>query len=95
MTNADLLDRILEQLGTVRAQRPELRFGQLLATIGELAHDETGYSLWDVEDADFAMALERFARDLAGRAEPNVPADRDGSKPPPESTAAEPPRPVS
>jgi hypothetical protein len=67
MTTADLLEHILQQLGQVRARCPELRFGQLLATVGELAADETGHSLWDVEDADFAAALERFAADIARR----------------------------
>ncbi|MFO0969715.1 MAG: hypothetical protein U0793_29505 [Gemmataceae bacterium] len=65
MIAANLLDRILERLEQVRARRPELRFGQLVAIVGELAEDETGHSLWDVEDADFAVALERFAADLA------------------------------
>lgn len=67
MTTANLLDRILGQLGDVRARCPELRFGQLIATIGMLAEDETGHSLWDVDDADFAAALEHFAVDMARR----------------------------
>lgn len=67
MTTSDLLDRILKQLRDVRVQCPELRFGQLMAIVGELAQDETGHSLWDIEDTDFAAALERFARDMARR----------------------------
>jgi hypothetical protein len=67
MTTVDSLGRILAQLGQVRLRCPELRFGQMLATIGMLAEDETGHSLWDVEDADFALALERFASDMARR----------------------------
>ncbi len=63
MTTAEAL----EQLAAVRARCPELRFGQLLATIGMLAEDETGHGLWDVEDADFIAALERFSADLARR----------------------------
>jgi hypothetical protein len=73
MTMANLSDRILERLGEVRARCPELRFGQLLATIGELTADETGLSIWDVEDADFAAAVDRFATDLARRAERSEP----------------------
>jgi hypothetical protein len=42
----------------------------LIAIIGELAQDETGFSLWDVEDADFAAALQRFAADIARRGSP-------------------------
>lgn len=65
MSATDRLNRILEKLGDVRSRRPELRFGQLVAIVGELAHDETGRSLWDLEDDDFAAALERFANDMA------------------------------
>jgi hypothetical protein len=83
MITADLVDRILAQLGRVRARCPELRFGQMIAIIGELAQDETGHSLWDVEDPDFAAALDHFAADLARRqsdcAAPD--ADRGGVKP--------------
>ncbi len=74
------LDQILSVLEEVRDRCPELRFGQLIATIGMLAEDETGHSLWDVEDTDFAAALARFAADMARResniTEPsNVPSD--------------------
>src|SRR2546421_2220306 len=99
MTTANLLDRILDQLGEVRARCPELRFGQLIATIGELAQDETGHSLWDVEDADFASALARFAGDMArresDRAEPAAEPDRGGITSSLETTASQPPRQVS
>ena len=67
MTTAELVEQILAQLNEVRVRCPELRFGQLIATIGMLAEDETGHSLWDIEDADFAAALERFAADMARR----------------------------
>lgn len=93
MTTANLLDRILGQLGDVRARCPELRFGQLIATIGMLAEDETGHSLWDVEDADFAAALERFAVDMARRGAKPAAADGRGDKTSsPGSPAPPPPR---
>ena len=99
MTTADWLGRILEQLGEIQARCPELRFGQLIATIGMLAEDETGRSLWDVEDADFAAALERFAADMARRglkrAGPGAALDRAGIASSPGSTAGQPPRQVS
>ena len=92
MTTANLLDLILEQLGEVRLRCPELRFGQLIATIGMLAEDETGHSLWDVEDSDFLSALNRFSSDLAGRgreiAEQTAPPDRGGTPSSPVSTAS-------
>ncbi len=55
----------LDRLTVVRRLCPEMRFGQLAATIGLLAEDETGRNLWDVEDAEFAAAVERFAKDLS------------------------------
>ena len=57
-----------ERLAEVRALCPEMRFGQMLATVGLLGEDETGHTLWDVEDVEFAAALERFAADLKRRA---------------------------
>jgi hypothetical protein len=59
--------RNLKELEQVRVQVPDLRFGQLIAIVGELAADATGFSLWDREDDDFVVALERFAADLARR----------------------------
>jgi hypothetical protein len=68
-TGNSLPEGFLERLAEVQRLCPEMRFGQLLATIGLLAEDETGHSLWDVEDREFAAALERFAADLARRQE--------------------------
>jgi hypothetical protein len=95
MSTAQLLEGILGRLEAVRLRCPELRFGQLIATIGNLAEDETGHSLWDVEDADFAAALERFAQDMARRAEPDAAPDRGGSASSPGSTTPLPPRQLS
>jgi hypothetical protein len=58
---------ILIRLDEVRIRFPKLRFGQLIATIGMLAEDEVGHLLWDIEDADFAADVERFAADIARR----------------------------
>lgn len=99
MTTASLVEYILGQLEEVRVRCPELRFGQLVATIGMLAEDEVGHSLWDVEDADFAAALERFATDMARRgsehAEPSAAPDRGGIASSLASTPPQPPRQVS
>ena len=92
MTHADMVTRILGQLDEVRVRCPEFRFGQLIAAIGTLAEDETGSSLWDVEDSDFLSALNRFASDIAGRgggiAEQATPPDRGGIPSSPASTAS-------
>ena len=83
MKTTDWTADVLERLAEVRERCPEMRFGQLLATVGLLAEDETGHSLWEVEDTEFAAALERFAVDLARRgsdpAEPRAAPDRGGS----------------
>jgi hypothetical protein len=96
VSNVDLLDRILNQLGEVRVRCPELRFGQLIATIGMLAEDETGHSLWDVEDASFAAAVEQFARDMArrgsNRAESALTPDDRSTSSSAESTSLQQPR---
>jgi hypothetical protein len=99
MTTANLLDHVVAQIEHVRAQRPELRLGQLMAIVGSLAEDETGHSLWDVEDADFIAALHRFASDAtsgdASNSEQGAARDRGGVSPAPESNSSEPPRQVS
>jgi hypothetical protein len=58
---------VLYRLDEVRRLCPEMRLGQLLATIGMLGEDTTGRSLWDIEDDDLLAALERFATDLSRR----------------------------
>jgi hypothetical protein len=63
LASAELLNRII----AIHQSRPELRFGQLVAIIGQLAEDETGHNLWDVEDEEFAAAVERLALDLSRR----------------------------
>ena len=82
MKTKDWTAGVLERLAEVRQRCPEMRFGQVLATVGLLAEDQTGHSLWEVEDAEFAAALERFAADLARRPGPTEP----GAAPGPGST---------
>ncbi len=65
MMTANSLTGFMERLAAVRQRCPEMRFGQLIATVGQLAEDASGHSLWDVEDTEFAAAVERFAADLA------------------------------
>jgi hypothetical protein len=67
MTTTASSIEFLNRLAEVRRLCPELRFGQMVAIIGQLAEDETGHNLWDVEDGEFAAAVERFAADLSRR----------------------------
>lgn len=67
MTTTHLPTALLDRFAEVRVRCPEMRLGQFIATVAELAEDETGRSLWEIEDAEFSAALERFASDLDRR----------------------------
>lgn len=87
MTTIVSSPEFLDRLARVHRLCPEMRFGQLVATIGLLAEDETGRNLWDIEDEEFAAAVERFAADLSRReqdpAEPKATNGTMNVNPPP------------
>lgn len=56
---------LLERLADVRELRPEMRFGQMLATLGMLGEDAVGRNLWDIEDDELLAVIERFRQDLS------------------------------
>jgi hypothetical protein len=62
---------MLQTLGKVWELCPEMRLGQLMATLGLLAEDTTDHSLWDVEDRDLLAVMERFQQDLSCRDQDN------------------------
>jgi hypothetical protein len=67
MIATEIHNGMLQRLDEVRRLCPEMRIGQLMATLGLLGEDATGKSLWDLEDEELAAALEKFAEDLARR----------------------------
>ncbi len=67
MIELDVRSSVLSRLEEVRRLCPEMRLGQLLATVGMLGEDSTGRSLWDIEDDELAAAVGRFAGDLSRR----------------------------
>ena len=67
MTALDLQSDVLRRLREVHDLCPEMRLGQLLATIGMLGEDTTGAGLWEIKDGDLSAAVERFANDLQSR----------------------------
>lgn len=69
MITLEVQSKILQRLDEIRHLCPEMRLGQILSTIGMLGEDSTGRNLQDLEDDDFSDAVERFASDLARRAE--------------------------
>lgn len=56
---------------------PEMRLGQLLAHLGFLGEDQTGRTLWDIDDEQLLAALYQHREELATRAsglsKPGVP----------------------
>jgi len=63
----DLTQGLLTRLGELRKACPDMRFGQLIATLGELVADTTDRSWWEIEDEELVAVLERFRQDLAHR----------------------------
>jgi len=46
---------------------PDVRLGQLLAHVGFLGEDQTGRSLWDIDDDELLAVLFHHRAELAGR----------------------------
>jgi hypothetical protein len=67
MTTVDLQTNLMHRLDEVRRLGPDMRIGQFLATVAMLGEDETGRSLWDIDDEQLAAAVEKFASDLSRR----------------------------
>jgi hypothetical protein len=67
MTTAATTCDLFHQLEQFRQLCPEMRLGQVLATVASLAEDATGRTLWEVDDDDLKAAWERFAQDLSRR----------------------------
>ena len=65
--STQLTHELIDRLAEIRALVPEMRLGQLLATI-ELLADDAGHSMWEIEDPQLAEVLERLRGDLAKRA---------------------------
>lgn len=59
----------LTVLGELCALSPDVRIGQLLAHLGFLGEDETGRSLWDIDDEQFLAVLNHHRAELVRRTE--------------------------
>jgi hypothetical protein len=46
---------------------PDVRIGQLLAHLGFLGEDQTGRSLWDIDDEEFVAVLYHHRAELIGQ----------------------------
>ncbi len=65
--NADTSKELAARLSKLTELCPDMRFGQMLATLAMLAEDMTDRSLWEIEDADLIGVVERFREDLTRR----------------------------
>ena len=61
---------IPELLVEIATLSPEIRIGQLLAQIGFLGEDQTGRSLWEIEDEQLLTVLHQHRLELADRKNP-------------------------
>ena len=59
--------RALALLAEVCNLSPDVRLGQLFAHLGFLGEDQTGRSLWDIEDEDLLKVLHHHRAELAPR----------------------------
>ena len=57
----------VEVLQEIVELSPDVRLGQLFAHVGFLGEDETGRTLWDLEDAELLATLQRHRRELMAR----------------------------
>ena len=67
--NTDRSDELLKVIATVKRMCPDMRFGQMLATLNLLGEDMTERNFWDIEDGELLGVVERFQQDLARREE--------------------------
>jgi hypothetical protein len=57
----------LAVLAEVCDMSPDVRLGQLLAHLGFLGEDQTGRSLWDIDNEQFLAVLYHHRAELAAR----------------------------
>lgn len=63
----------LSVLAELCEQSPDVRLGQLLAHIGFLGEDQTGRSLWDIDDEQLLGVLFHHRAELAARSPDGAP----------------------
>ena len=57
----------LAEIAAVSEISPDVRLGQLLAHLGMLGEDDTGRTLWDLDDEQLLAAVRRHRAELAAR----------------------------
>lgn len=65
---------ILQRLAKICQLSPGIRFGQMMAMMGDLAEDFSDQSVWDVEDETLLTVLDQHLADLVARGGTTQPA---------------------
>jgi hypothetical protein len=60
----------LSLLAELCAMSPEVRLGQLMAHLGFLGEDQTGRTLWDIDDTQLLSVMYQHRGELANRTPP-------------------------
>jgi hypothetical protein len=56
---------------------PDVRLGQLLAHLGFLGEDQTGRSLWDIDDEQLLSVMNHHRAELVSRSSADSPGPSD------------------
>jgi hypothetical protein len=64
MNENNVTPEVFEALQSLSAVVPEMRFGQLIAAVGELCTDLHGRGLWDAADTEILEAIWQFRRNF-------------------------------
>ena len=62
---------LLSLLTEVWALSPDVRLGQLMAHLGFLGEDQTGRTLWDIDDEELLSVLTQHRGELLARTNPS------------------------
>ena len=66
---------LAERLAKICELSPDIRFGQMMATLGFLAEDFSDQSVWDVEDETLLAVADKHLADLTARGGTTQPAE--------------------
>jgi hypothetical protein len=61
--------KLMEVVLQVHQNASDMRIGQLFATLGLISEEMTGRTLWDIDDDELLLVVERFRQDLLTREE--------------------------
>jgi hypothetical protein len=68
--NLAVRQELLQVLGELGEQAPDVRFGQLLANLSYMAKSFTAEAIWDVEDEELLEAARVHLEELSARHAP-------------------------